>query len=111
MPKRRILGMLAGITATLAVLVAGQTPAEAHQKTIYHGNDFATTSSNHMMGVVYDAEVDGHHICAEWRDEFDTYTECDGGDQQGDTVGPFNFPVKEFRLCEENKGCTAWHSV
>ena len=64
-----------------------------------------------MMGLVYDSEADGHYVCAEWRDEFDTYKECDGGDQQGDTIGPFDRPVKEFRLCEENKGCTKWHSV
>lgn len=111
----RTLRVPVALAAVLAVLVAGQMPTSAHGKFIYHGDgefkDFAGISSDHENGVAFDGERDGHYVCAEWRDEFDLYKECDGGDSGGDYIGPFDFPVEEFRLCEENKGCTDWHST
>ena len=72
------------VAAMLAVLVAAQTPAAAHNVTLFHGYDKAVIGEEHFGVTVCDNERDGYYVWAELRyAPFGvTNREADGGDRE-----------------------------
>ncbi|HEV3001663.1 MAG TPA: hypothetical protein VGW75_13060 [Solirubrobacteraceae bacterium] len=110
MSRLRILGVV-GVLATTAVIAAGGAPAQAHYDRYYHGSDFASISDSHDLLKACDYESDGHAVKAQWR----TWTfeiggtgwDADGaGGDCARAVPPGD--AAEFRVCENDVGCTAW---
>jgi hypothetical protein len=109
--ERKRLRKLMVMAVTLAtMLVAAQVPALAHNVVLFHGYDKAVIGEEHFGVTVCDNERDGHYVWAELRyAPFGvTNREADGGDRGCDTE-VFSIRHEEFRLCEENKGCTRWY--
>jgi hypothetical protein len=101
--------LLAVMVATIATI----TPVSAHHDIVYHGNDEASVSSDHMVGYVCDKEYDGNKVTAH-------FYLADGqtisiSDEDGDGVeGPGHNGCWEYTLpspaiamgvCEASKGC------
>jgi hypothetical protein len=109
----KTLWVPAVLALALAAFAMGQGSASAHSDYVYHGDDWAGVSPDHTHGAVFDYERDGHYVCGEWKTNGDDriYKACDGGDSGADYIGPFDFPVDKFRVCEENKGCSSWQST
>ena len=107
---------IAAVTATvLSMLVAGSSPAAAHETDwIAHGYDSAYVHADHQTVTVCDNEPgDGHYAYAELRSWYagdPVYDrEADGDDAGCDTETFLVFEYTEFRLCEEGKGCSQWY--
>jgi hypothetical protein len=115
---RLLGGMLALVMAPMLVFVPGALPTSAHETyPIWHGNDYAAVIADHKVVEVCDNELDdGHYVYAElyFGLENTVRREADGPDV-GCDIETFDFPsgaqAEEFRLCEENKGCTRWYST
>lgn len=110
MRKTRILGS-AGVLATAAVIAIGGAPAQAHYGRVYHGSDFASISDLHDLLKACDYEADGHGVRAHWRtitgDIGVTDWDYDGaGGYCGWGIPPAS--AIEFRICENDEGCSAW---
>lgn len=111
MGKARILGVV-GVLGTTAVIAAGGSPAQAHYNSVHHGDDWATINTAHDYLKACDQEADGHGVRAHWRtitgDIGVTGWDPDGanGPYCGWGVPPSS--AIEFRVCENDVGCSAW---
>lgn len=104
---RRIL-QGAALTAALAMCAA--VPALAHEETVYHGNDFAQVLSGHLEIKGCDREPDGHAVRAQWRNSSGVIT-YGAWDTTADAVcanEALPSSAVEFRVCENDVGCSAW---
>lgn len=99
-----------GVTGAMAAIAAA--PAQGHWTcAAQHGNDYACVNETHSIIYACDAEADGHGVRAHWRDisynvtigSWDT-SGADGGCAQ-DYFPP---SAVQFRVCENEVGCSAW---
>jgi hypothetical protein len=58
------LRSLVAIVGVLALLLSTHIPASAHADAVYHGDDYAVVSTDHLRGKVCDNEKDGHWVYA-----------------------------------------------
>ncbi len=103
--RRCASGTLVSVAALAAVVVPA---AYAHYTNVYHGSDFLAIGSDHRTASACDRESDGNLVYADlilsngnrvrvW-DNYDDL--C--------SSRTFSSPIRDFRLCEETVGCTAW---
>jgi hypothetical protein len=105
------LRILLAIVTTLTVLIAGNGSASAQTgQIVFHGVDSVSLTNAHTVRVC-DNERDGHYVWVElYAPGFPPAREADGGDPGCDTE-TFSINYDKVRLCEENKGCTAFHDI
>ena len=98
-----------GALVSLAALAAVAVPAAyAHYTYVYHGSDLLSIGSDHRTASACDREADGNLVYGDlilangnrvkvW-DNYDGVcsTRSVGSD------------IRDFRLCEDGVGCTAW---
>jgi hypothetical protein len=94
----------------MTILGVSSTPALAGTAFAYHGSDVAWIWG--ITGTVEDRECDGHYV--------EGYFESEGGilfwfrddDGCGGEVSRRNSfdgtPLARVRVCEQDKGCSAW---
>lgn len=102
---------LAGLLC-VAIAATAAVPALAHEVLIYHGSDTARVYDTHTRIVVCDNEADGHAVRAHWRDSNLNITignwDLNGSDPGCSTPNTLPSNAIEFRLCENDVGCTEW---
>jgi len=103
--------VVAAIIVALTVLLAGNSHTSAQTgQIVFHGVDKVSLTNAHSVRVC-DNEQDGHYVYVElFAPGFPPALEADGGDPGCDTE-TFSINYDKVRLCEENKGCTAWHDI
>ena len=101
-----------GTLVSVAALAAVAAPAAlAHYTFVYHGQDLVSIASDHRTASACDRESDGNLVYGDlilangnrvrvW-DSFDSVCSTRN-------VGS---PIRDFRLCEETVGCTAWKNA
>lgn len=104
----KALWALVAMTAALAMIVAGQTPASAHDGKVFQGKDFALVYDDYKTVALCDEEKDGHWVSAVLysgaSDQFEMFnTNGANGDCVVETM-PWTIDI--ISVCEENKGCT-----
>ena len=102
---------VAGVVS-MAVAAAAAVPALAHEVLIFHGSDTARVYDVHTKLVVCDNEADGHGVRAHWRDANLNLSignwDLNGSDPGCSTPNTLPSNAIEFRLCENDVGCTEW---
>lgn len=101
--------------AAIAAAIVGTTvawPALAHEAAVFHGSDYARVYNSHASIQACDGEGDGNGVKAHWRDSSGNIT-AGGWDTNGNDPGcatnPLPSSAVEFRICENNVGCSAWN--
>lgn len=111
---KRLMMMAAVMAIVLGgVLVAGPTPASAHQTCAEHTYDYACIQSNHHQIKVCDKEKDGHVVEA-WFVNQDGringgYRDLNGSKSPCSihTLPRLTYAVA-ISVCEEAKGCSEY---
>jgi hypothetical protein len=114
MRKPHALKGTAALAAVLPSVLIGQSPTSAHAALIYHGKDIGQISADHVEGRACDNEKDGHIVYAEFRTAHGTERVYDtNGSKEGCGSEVFAGlePAYQYRVCEENKGCTDWYAT
>lgn len=101
----RLTALLGG-----ALTIAAALPAQAHEAAVFHGEDYARTYNWHAYIGACDREGDGHAVRAHWRNSsgditvglWDTTATSDCAIQELPT------PAVQYRICENDVGCSAW---
>lgn len=103
----RMLRVAVALAAVLAVLVAGQLPASAHDDKVFHGKDFALVQFNHSQVNLCDEEKDGHWVYAivSYGTAGLGYMENKNGADGNCVVRDFPSTISSVKVCEESKGC------
>jgi hypothetical protein len=109
----RFLKTAMAIGAMLMVFVAAQMPVSAHHDIVYHGNDEASVSADHMIGYVCDKEYDGNQVTASfYLEDGNTVSISDpdgdgieGPDHNGCWEYTMSSPIVAMGVCEATKGC------
>ncbi len=108
--RTRKFALAAVLTAAAAAMLA--VPALAHDVLIWHGNDTSTVWNVHSQINACDNEADGNGVRAHWRDSAGNVSigDWDPDGSGGPACGTDNLPSSavQFRLCENNVGCTPW---
>jgi hypothetical protein len=110
---KKLIAIVAVTMAVLATLITGPSPASAHYDYAYHGKDITTVSDYHWVVTVCDQEADGHVVVGEYKFEDGSRQSAwdTNGSKAGCGSGTLIQPAVEFRLCEEDKGCTKWEAT
>ena len=111
MQKRRLIGRVLCAMAITAALVA--VPAWAHQWTgDHHGSDYAEMGQQHETIRACDGEADGNGVRPHTRNivnNIDAWAwDTNGADPGCGIWDPIPYEEIEFRICENNVGCSAW---
>jgi len=106
----RKFALAALLAAALAAMFA--IPALAHEVKIWHGNDTSRVWNTHTQINACDHEPDGNGVRAHWRDSAGNISagDWDPDGSAGPQCGTDNLPssATQFRLCENDVGCTEW---
>lgn len=110
MCKLRILCLVSVLGALSAIGVA--SPAQAHDTcAATHGSDYACVTNSHSIIWACDGESDGHGVKAHSRDatfNIDAYNWDLNGADPGCSQDPMPTSEIEFRICENEVGCSGW---
>jgi hypothetical protein len=107
--KFRILCLL-GVVSAMSAIAATPAPAHDHCGAV-HGNDYACVTDNHTRLHTCDMESDGNGVRSHWRDFALNVTV---GNWDPDGAGGYcrievlPSSAVEFRVCENNVGCSGW---
>lgn len=100
-----VLRTAVAAAAMLALLVIAPSSASAHTDKVYHGDDVAIVTSDHMAGAVCDEERDGHWVVGIFYfPGGGNVALYDGGDASCHKT-TFDKAAFKFSICEETKGC------
>lgn len=102
---------LAGLVSVVLALAVAW-PALAHEASVFHGSDYARVYNSHASIQACDMEGDGNGVRAHWRDSAGNITAGDwdtNGNDPGCASDSLPSSAVEFRICENNVGCSAWN--
>jgi len=109
---RSVRRSASGTLVSIAALAAVAAPAAyAHYTYVYHGSDLLSIGSDHYTASACDRESDGNLVYGDlilangnrvrvW-DNYDSACSTRNVGSQ----------IRDFRLCEEGAGCTAWKNA
>jgi hypothetical protein len=115
--NRRTLRFLVGLTAGIALMVASQTPASAHQIHAWYENNTAYTWTDHAGVTVIDGQCDGHRVRAQLRVNTtggvvaDNVYDPNGCRDGAGSKSWYPQRITHIRVCEVGVGCSVWRRV
>ena len=105
---------VAGIASAFAVGMAlgGAPAAQAHDTCVWHGYDKACVSEGHSVISACDGESDGHAVRAHWTIVFTGPLRVGDWDTTSDYFvcarNSMSLDTDDFRICENDVGCSGW---
>ena len=109
MSKLRLGSLVAGLSAGAAII--GLPSASAHDVCAWHTYDVACVQDNHQVLKTCDGEADGHAVRAQYTvllsdrifvGSWDTTTNA------GCVFDRLPLDANQFRVCENDVGCSGW---
>ncbi|MFD4377076.1 hypothetical protein [Streptomyces sp. NPDC058486] len=113
--KKPLMGRIAAVAIGVAAAsLAVATPASASAlgyAEVWHSDDFARANGNYIF--VFDGESDGNGVYADfWLANGRHLSQWDGsGHDTYGSEGWYEANVTSIRVCEDNKGCSAWKTL
>ncbi len=103
--RRGASGTLVSLAAVAAIAVPA---AYAHYTVAYHGSDMVSIGSDHRTVSTCDRESDGNLVYADLILANGNRPKVWDNYDQLCSSRSFSSDVRDFRVCEEGVGCSAW---